>query len=102
MTAVPWNAAWDAEVQSEVADALAVYDPPTNAEMEARTIVSANYATASALDTVDNFLDTEITAIKDKTDMLTFTVANQVDVNIQYVNDVAVTGTGAAGNEWGP
>ena len=102
LTAVPWNAAWDAEVQSEVADALAVYDPPTNAEMEARTIVSANYATASALDTVDNFLDTEITAIKDKTDMLTFTVANQVDVNIQYVNDVAVTGTGAAGNEWGP
>lgn len=52
LTAVPWNAAWDAEVQSEVADALAVYDPPTNAEMEARTIVSASYATASALDDV--------------------------------------------------
>jgi len=33
LTAVPWNAAWDAEVQSEVADALAVYDPPTNAEL---------------------------------------------------------------------
>jgi hypothetical protein len=31
-TAIPWNAAWDAEVQSEVADALAVYDPPTRAE----------------------------------------------------------------------
>jgi len=63
LTAVPWNASWDAEVQSEVADALAVYDPPTNAEMEARTIVSANYATAAALDAVDNFLDTEIAAI---------------------------------------
>lgn len=42
------------------------------------------------------------TAIKAKTDGLTFTVANQVDANIQYVNDVAVTGNGQAGTEWGP
>lgn len=35
-------------------------------------------------------------------DSLTFTVAGQVDSNIQYVNDVAVAGTGAAGDEWGP
>ena len=35
LTAVPWNAAWDAEVQSEVADGLAAYDPPTKAEMDA-------------------------------------------------------------------
>lgn len=34
LTAVPWNAAWDAEVQSECADALTVYDPPTKAEMD--------------------------------------------------------------------
>ena len=34
LTAVPWNAAWDAEVQSEVADALAAYDPPTKAELD--------------------------------------------------------------------
>jgi hypothetical protein len=33
LTAIPWNAAWDAEVQSECADALNTYDPPTNAEM---------------------------------------------------------------------
>lgn len=25
-----------------------------------------------------------------------------IDANVQYVNDVAVTGTGAAGDEWGP
>ena len=43
LTAVPWNAAWDAEVQSEAADALNAYDPPTNTEMEARTIPSASY-----------------------------------------------------------
>jgi hypothetical protein len=70
LTAVPWNAAWDAEVQSEVADALAVYDPPTNAEMEARTLVSAGYATATALDTVDNLIDTEVAAIKTVVDAI--------------------------------
>jgi hypothetical protein len=32
-TAIPWNASWDAEVQSECADALTAYDPPTNAEL---------------------------------------------------------------------
>ena len=44
----------------------------------------------------------DLTAVKAKTDSLTFTVANQIDANIQYVNDVQVIGTGAAGNEWGP
>ena len=34
LTAVPWNAAWDVEVQSECADALTAYDPPTKAEMD--------------------------------------------------------------------
>jgi predicted Fe-Mo cluster-binding NifX family protein len=43
-----------------------------------------------------------VAAIKAKTDSLTFTQAGIVDSNIQYVNDVEVTGTGAVGNEWGP
>lgn len=46
--------------------------------------------------------NTSITSIKAKTDSLTFTVAGQVDSNIQYVNDVQVNGTGALGDEWGP
>ena len=33
LTAVPWNVAWDAEVQSEATDALNAYDPPTQAEL---------------------------------------------------------------------
>lgn len=37
LTAVPWNAAWDAEVQSEVTDALNAYDPPTRAELTTDT-----------------------------------------------------------------
>lgn len=44
----------------------------------------------------------DVAAIKAKTDSLAFTVAGQVDANVQYVNDVAVTGTGAVGEEWGP
>lgn len=74
---------------------------------------SASPATAAAVNTIDDFLDTEIAAIlaavdtevaaiKTQTDKLTFTVANQVDANIQSVNDVTVNGTGALGDEWGP
>ena len=33
LTAIPWNSAWDAEVQSEATDALNAYDPPTRAEL---------------------------------------------------------------------
>lgn len=47
-------------------------------------------------------LATESAAIKAKTDSLTFTVANQVDVNVEYVNGIQVTGTGQSGDEWGP
>lgn len=45
-----------------------------------------------------------LTAVKVKTDGLAFTVAGFVDSNIQYVNDIAVTGTGdtGAGTPWGP
>jgi hypothetical protein len=46
---IPWNASWDAQVESEVTDALTTYDGPTNAEMVARTLAAADYATASTL-----------------------------------------------------
>ena len=35
LTAVPYNSSWDAEIQSEAADALTAYDPPTRAELTA-------------------------------------------------------------------
>lgn len=47
-------------------------------------------------------LDLLIDAIKAKSDSLTFTVAGQVDANIQYVNDVQIQGDGQSGTEWGP
>jgi hypothetical protein len=108
LTAIPWNSAWDAEVQSEVADALAVYDPPTHAELtsgldalptaaEVRAEMDSNStqlaaivadtnelqtdwadggrldlildarASQSSVDTIDNFLDTEVAAILEDT-----------------------------------
>jgi len=97
-TTIPWNASWDAEVQSEVTDALNAYDPPTNAEMEARTLAAADYATATALATVDTVAD----AVKVKTDSLTFTVAGQIDANIKSVAGTTVTGTGSEADPWGP
>ncbi len=95
-TAIPWNAAWDAEVQSECTDALNAYDPPTNAEMDARTIAAADYATAANLATVDTVVD----AIKVKTDQLTFTVTGEVDANSKSINDEPVLGDGTSGNLW--
>ena len=50
LTAVPWNAAWDAEVQSECTDALNAYDPPTKAEVDATwtTALTESYASDGA------------------------------------------------------
>lgn len=69
-------------------------------------------ASQASVNTIDDFLDTEIAAIlaavdtevaaiKAKTDSLTFTVAGQVDSNLQAINDVALLGDGAA-TPWGP
>lgn len=54
---VSWNATALAAIQSECNDALVAYDPPTNAEMEARTLVAANYATAANQTTILGYVD---------------------------------------------
>jgi hypothetical protein len=46
LTAIPWNAAWDAEVQSECTDALNAYDPPTYTELS--TLLSAASVTVTS------------------------------------------------------
>lgn len=107
LTAIPWNAAWDAEVESEATDALNAYDPPTNAEMEARTLLAASYATAANQTTIAGYIDTEVaailaavdtevTAIKAKTDQLVFTVPNQVDANALSGGGLDAAGVRAA------
>lgn len=73
-------------------------------------LASANLDTQ--LTTIDNFLDTEmaavlaavdteVAAIKTKTDQLTFTKANELDVNAQSINGTTVNGDGSA-TPWGP
>ena len=47
-------------------------------------------------------LDLLLDAIKTVTDKFVFTTANEVDANVHSVNDVPVTGTGTAGDPWGP
>jgi hypothetical protein len=54
-------------------------------------------ATAANLATVDTVVD----AIKAKTDSLTFTVAGNVDSNVQRINDEEITGDGQVGTEFG-
>jgi hypothetical protein len=61
LSAIPWNSSWDAEVQSEVADGLAAYDPPTKAEMD-----SAHSTTDGLIGTVDTVVD----AVKVVTDAI--------------------------------
>jgi hypothetical protein len=65
---------------------------------DAVTEIQSGLATSSALSTVDG----NVSAIKAKTDSLAFTVAGQVDANIQYVNDVQVRGTGTTADPWNP
>lgn len=66
---IPWNSDWDAEVQSEVTDAINAYDPPTNAEMEARTVLAASYATAANQTTILTNLATANVALAKFTTM---------------------------------
>jgi hypothetical protein len=135
-----WNATAAAQIQSEAADALTAYDPPTRAEATSdansilaavgdvptnaelatalasaddavlaaiaalhnlsaaavnaevdQAIADAALATASALSTAQS----DLTAIKNKTDSLTFTQTGQVDANVQRINDVPIVGDGS-------
>jgi hypothetical protein len=87
------------EIANQVWDEL-VADHLGAGSMGDAIFVAATQAAAAnaAVGVVDGVVD----AIKLKTDSLTFTVANQIDANIQYVNDTEVTGSGTGGDPWGP
>jgi hypothetical protein len=59
LTAVPWNAAWDAEVQSECTDALNAYDPPTKAELDSGLAGLNDVSTAEVNAEVLDVLNTD-------------------------------------------
>lgn len=67
----------------------------------------ATKATQTSVDTVDDFLDTEmpalttaVAAVKTKTDQLVFTTANQIDARTRTFGGTAVLGTGVSGDKW--
>lgn len=51
LTAVPWNAAWDAQVESEVVDGLNAYDVPTTTQLTASVSTIDFNVTAILADT---------------------------------------------------
>jgi hypothetical protein len=60
---------------------------PTLAEIEASGVLAR---------------EVTVSAVKAKTDSLSFTVPGQVDANIHYVDDDLVTGDGTEANPWNP
>lgn len=77
--------------------ALNDFDPATDIVAHVTLVDTTTTNTDMVAD-----VSSDVTAIKAKTDSLTFTVAGQVDSNIKYVHGVEITGTGATGDEWGP
>lgn len=63
---------------------------------------SAGFIVGTNINAPIGTVDTVVDAIKAKTDSLTFTVAGQVDANIESVNGTTVNGSGTAGDPWGP
>ena len=55
----------EAQVNAQADLALADYDGPTNAEMEARTLVAANYATAAAIAALNDITAAQVLAAGD-------------------------------------
>jgi len=100
------------DVDTGLHDTLADYDTGIRALLALRdtgAIANAVWNFSSRpVTNVTGFSDTGVNArlgaIQTKTDSLTFTVAGQVDANIQYVNDVQVAGTGDTGapDTWRP
>lgn len=92
-TATIADAVWD-EAQADHVTAGSFGEVATE-------VASILVDTGTTLDGLITTVDTVVDAIKVQTDKLTFTVANQVDANVQYINDTALTGDGGA-TPWGP
>jgi len=67
-----------------------------------RVLILGLQAITQGVTGITETLGADLTAVKAKTDQITFTKAGEVDSNIKSVNDTEVTGTGTPGDEWGP
>jgi hypothetical protein len=50
--------------------------------------------------TVKGYVDTEVAAIKSKTDALTLSIDGEVDANVESMNGAEVCGDGTSGDKW--
>jgi len=111
LTNAPTNGDLTATMKTSVTTAATAATPTAAAVTGAVGSVTGNVggnvigtvgSVVGAVGSVAGLTASDVGAIKAKTDSLAFTVAGQVDANIQYVNDVVVTGDGQPGSEWGP
>jgi hypothetical protein len=81
-----------AEIEAEATDALVAYDPPTTAEMDARTLVAANYFDPAA-DTVALVTQVDQLGTQAKADVNAEADTALSDINLDHLLAVAVAGT---------
>jgi hypothetical protein len=77
----------------------------TSVETDVDGVVTKLTSVETDVDTVltrVTSIDTKVTAIQAQTTQFAFTQSGVVDANIQYVNDVAVQGTGTTTDTWRP
>jgi hypothetical protein len=86
----PAGASVSADVAAVKTDSAAIL--VDTADMQPKLGTPAGASISADIATVDSNVD----AIKVNTDKMTWTVANNLDCNIQYINDAAVTGDGNA------
>jgi len=97
-----------ADTQAAVTTVINLTNAPTVGDltdvMKASVTVAVPAVDLSGVATAANLaiVDTVADAIKVQTDKLIFTVANQVDANVQSINDKALTGNGSVATPWGP
>jgi hypothetical protein len=94
-TNIPWNAAWDSEVQSEVVDGLGAYSAPTTTYLDGRSLESANYATASQVTAVETDTQNIQTRLPDSLEN------GRMRCKVEQITDVVLTQGGAGGQAIG-
>lgn len=92
-----WNATALGSINAECDTALTDYDGPTNTEMEARTILSANYATSSSISALNNIsvndiLTTQMTETY-AADAVAPTLSQALFLIQQTIGDFSIAGT---------
>jgi hypothetical protein len=86
----------DGNVTGSVASVVGAVGSVTGLTAANLDTTISSRASQTSLDTLDDLVDTEVGAIKTKTDQLTFTVANQIDANSLTIGANAITASALA------